>query len=157
MLFRSWPQMTVKLYIDQTGDVAILNRQAPYFKDAQAMRGTRIDPEHRPEQGCWQRTAGGEVYAGTILEHLLIQQLAAFYEVGRHNIYRLRGADWNDALDMAAAQGESVAFTCAYAGNLRELAGMIRLLQRSTGAASARILEEALVLLNDQPEVLDQV
>ncbi len=152
-----WPQMTVKLYIDQTGDVAILNRQAPYFKDAQAMRGTRIDPEHRPEQGCWQRTAGGEVYAGTILEHLLIQQLAAFYEVGRHNIYRLRGADWNDALDMAAAQGESVAFTCAYAGNLRELAGMIRLLQRSTGAASARILEEALVLLNDQPEVLDQV
>ena len=152
-----WPQMTVKLYIDQTGDVAILNRQAPYFKDAQAMRGTRIDPEHRPEQGCWQRTADGEVYAGTILEHLLIQQLAAFYEVGRHNIYRLRGADWNDALDMAAAQGESVAFTCAYAGNLRELAGMIRLLQRSTGAASARILEEALVLLNDQPEVLDQV
>ena len=152
-----WPQMTVKLYIDQTGDVAILNRQAPYFKDAQAMRGTRIDPEHRPEQGCWQRTAGGEVYAGTILEHLLIQQLAAFYEVGRHNIYRLRGADWNDALDMAAAHGESVAFTCAYAGNLRELAGMIRLLQRSTGAASARILEEALVLLNDQPEVLDQV
>ena len=152
-----WPQMTVKLYIDQTGDVAILNRQAPYFKDAQAMRGTRIDPEHRPEQGCWQRTAGGKVYAGTILEHLLIQQLAAFYEVGRHNIYRLRGADWNDALDMAAAHGESVAFTCAYAGNLRELAGMIRLLQRSTGAASARILEEALVLLNDQPEVLDQV
>ena len=152
-----WPQMTVKLYIDQTGDVAILNRQAPYFKDAQAMRGTRIDPEHRPEQGCWQRTAGGEVYAGSILEHLLIQQLAAFYEVGRHNIYRLRGADWNDALDMAAAHGESVAFTCAYAGNLRELAGMIRLLQRSTGAASARILEEALVLLNDQPEVLDQV
>ena len=33
-----WPQMTTKLYIDQTGDVAILNRQAPYFKDAQAMR-----------------------------------------------------------------------------------------------------------------------
>ena len=71
------------------------------------------------------------MYAGTILEHLLIQQLAAFYEVGRHNIYRLRGADWNDARDMAAAQGESVAFTCYYAGNMRELAGMIRLMQLS--------------------------
>ena len=152
-----WPQMTVKLYIDQTGDVAILNRQAPYFKDAQAMRGTGSIPNTGPSRAAGSARPGGEVYAGSILEHLLIQQLAAFYEVGRHNIYRLRGADWNDALDMAAAHGESVAFTCAYAGNLRELAGMIRLLQRSTGAASARILEEALVLLNDQPEVLDQV
>lgn len=152
-----WPQMTTKLYIDQTGDVAILNRQAPYFKDAQAMRGTRIDPDYQPGQGCWQRTADGQVYTGTILEHLLVEQLAAFYEVGRHNVYRLRGADWNDALDMAAAHGESVAFTCAYAGNLRELAGMIRLLQRTTGACSTPILEEALTLLNDQPEVLDQV
>ena len=152
-----WPQMTVKLYIDQTGDVAVLDRQAPYFKDAQAMRGTRIDPDYQPGQGCWQRTADGQVYTGTILEHLLVEQLAAFYEVGRHNVYRLRGADWNDALDMAAAHGESVAFTCAYAGNLRELAGMIRLLQRTTGACSTPILEEALTLLNDQPEVLDQV
>ena len=47
-----WPQMTVKLYIDQTGDVAVLDRQAPYFKDAQAMRGTRIDPDYQPGQGC---------------------------------------------------------------------------------------------------------
>src|SRR5699024_4796477 len=54
-----WPQMTVKLYIDQTGDVAVLDRQAPYFKDAQAMRGTRIDPDYQPGQGCWQRTADG--------------------------------------------------------------------------------------------------
>ena len=34
---------------------------------------------------------------------------------------------------------------------------MIRLLQRTTGACSTPILEEALTLLNDQPEVLDQV
>ena len=32
-----------------------------------------------------------------------------FLEVGGHNIYRLRGADWNDALDMASEHGESVA------------------------------------------------
>src|SRR5699024_425493 len=89
-------QMTVKLYVDQTGDVAVLDRQAPYFKDAQAMRGTRIDPDYQPEQGCWQRTADGQVYTGTILEHLLVEQLAAFYEVGQHNVYRLRGADWNE-------------------------------------------------------------
>ena len=150
-----WPQMTTKLYIDQTGDVEILNRQAPYFKDAQAVRGTQIDAAYQPEQGGWQRTSQGEVYTGTILEHLLIQQLAAFYEVGEHNICRLRGADWNDALDMAAERGESVAFTCAYAGNLRELAGMIRLLERTTGVHTTRVLEELLVLCSNQRASFD--
>lgn len=146
-----WPQMTTRLYIDQTGDVEILNRQAPYFKDAQALRGTALDPDYRPEQGGWQRDAAGQVYSGTVLEHLLIEQLAAFYEVGDHNMYRLRGADWNDALDMAAEHGESVAFTCAYAGNLRELAGMIRLLGRRTGARTAPVLAELAVLLDTDP------
>ena len=47
----------------------------------------------------------GSLTQGSILEHLLIQQLTAFYEVGDHNIYRLRGADWNDALDMASEHG----------------------------------------------------
>lgn len=36
-----WPLMTTKLYIDQTGDIEILNKQVPYFKDPQTMRGTR--------------------------------------------------------------------------------------------------------------------
>ena len=135
-----------------TGDVDILTRQAPYFKDAQAMRGAAIDKRYRPEQGCWQTDEAGGVYTGTILEHLLIQQLAAFYEVGEHNIYRLRGADWNDALDMAAERGESVAFTCAYAGNLRELAGLIRLLEARTGVRSVELLEELQVLLDAGPE-----
>ena len=150
-----WPQMTTKLYIDQTGDVEILNRQVPYFKDAQAVRGTQIDGQYQPEQGCWQRTKDGEVYTGTILEHLLVEQLAAFYEVGEHNICRLRGADWNDALDMAAERGESVAFTCAYAGNLRELAGMIRLLEDTTEARTTQVLEELVVLFSDQTETFD--
>lgn len=150
-----WPQMTTKLYIDQTGDVEILNRPAPYFKDAQAMRGTQMDGQYQPDQGCWQQTRQGEIYSGTILEHLLIEQLAAFYEVGDHNICRLRGADWNDALDMAADRGESVAFTCAYAGNLRELAEMIRLLERTTGVPTTQVLEELLILCGDQTETFD--
>ena len=34
--------------------------------------------------------------------------------------------DWNDALDMAWEKGESVAFTCAYAGNLKDIAYVLR-------------------------------
>lgn len=150
-----WPQMTTKLYIDQTGDVGILNREAPYFKDAQTLRGTDTDTEWAPDQGSNQRTKSGEIYTGTILEHLLIQQLAAFYEVGDHNIYRLRGADWNDALDMAAEHGESVAFTCAYAGNLLELAALLRLLKKHTESDTVSLLHEISILLANDPAVYD--
>lgn len=150
-----WPQMTTKLYIDQTGDVDILNREAPYFKDAQTLRGTDTDTEWNPDEGSNQRTETGEIYTGTILEHLLIQQLAAFYEVGSHNIYRLRGADWNDALDMAAEHGESVAFTCAYAGNLLELAALLRLLAERGVSQTVSLLEEISDLLVSDPAVYD--
>ncbi len=151
-----WPLMTVKLYIDQTGDYNILNAQAPYFKDPQTVRGTDIDKEWTQEYGNRQRTAAGEVCSGTVLEHLLIQHLAAFYEVGEHNIFRLRGADWNDALDMAPERGESVAFTCAYAGNLRDLAALLRELE-ARGQESAPLLAELQELLAARPELYGDI
>ena len=143
-----WPLQTVKLYIDQTGDVALLNATAPWFKDAQALRGTAIDEQWREAQGSRQRTADGGVYESSILEHLLVETLTAVSEVGAHGICRLRGADWNDALDMASENGESVAFTAAYAGNLRDLAGLIRLLKARTGETRVGLLKELSALLN---------
>ena len=95
------------------------------------------------------------MYQGTILEHLLIQHLAAFYEVGAHNIFRLRGADWNDALDMAAEHGESVAFTCAYAGNLRDLAGLLRRMAKEGDTVS--LLEEVQELLAGGPAIYPDI
>ena len=150
-----WPLMTTKLYIDQTGDLNILNSPAPYFKDPQALRGTGIDQDWNDAYGNRQRTESGEVYQGTILEHLLIQHLTAFYEVGEHNIFRLRGADWNDALDMAAEHGESVAFTCAYGGNLRDLAGLLRRLTKEGDTVS--LLEEIQELLAGGPAIYPDI
>ena len=152
-----WPLMTTKLYIDQTGDADILNKQVSYFKDAQTMRGTDVDAMWNPEYGDRQRTAGNEIYTGSILEHLLIQQLTAFYETGDHNICRLRGADWNDALDMASEHGESVAFTCASAGNLLNLAAMIRLLDSRSSTHMTELLEEITVLLENDTDAFDDV
>ncbi|MCI9057834.1 MAG: cellobiose phosphorylase [Oscillospiraceae bacterium] len=145
-----WPLMTLKLYIDQTGDMKILDVRIPYFKDPQAMRGTDTDPHWSGRKQ--QETDAGEVYLGSILEHLLIQHLTAFYEVGAHNIFRLRGADWNDALDMASEHGESVAFTCAYAGSFRQLA---RLLRREDGPVE--LLEEIQELLAGDADVYGDV
>ena len=68
----------------------------------------------------------GRVYRGTVLEHMLVQNLTAFFNVGEHDLCRLEGADWNDGLDMAAERGESVAFSAFYAWNLDRLAGYPR-------------------------------
>ena len=152
-----WPLMTTKLYIDQTGDVEILTREAPYFKDAQIKRGEAADPLWHEDYGNKQKTEEGAVYHGSILEHLLIEQLTAFYDPGEHNIYRLRGADWNDALDMAAERGESVAFTCAYAGNLLTLASLLKLLEASCGKEEVSLCRELGILLDKKPESYDDI
>lgn len=152
-----WPYITTKLYIDQTGDIEILNEKVTYFKDPLAVRGTDIDTEWDDTYGMQQKSADGKVYQGTILEHLLLEHLCAFYEVGEHNIMRLRGADWNDALDMADENGESVAFTCAYAGNLMQLAESLRLLKEKTSCTEAEVLEEIKLLLEDDVKLYEDV
>jgi cellobiose phosphorylase len=117
----AWPLQTTQLYIDYTGDLSFLLRDQVYFKDSWLRRAQTFDETWRPEDGSEHRTAAGDVYQGTILEHLLIQHLTAFFNVGEHNIIKLEGADWNDGLDMAQERGESVAFTALYAGNLKQL------------------------------------
>ena len=115
-----WPFVTTKLYLEETGDMAFLLEQRPYFDDGFAYRGEGERPQ----------TSLGRT--GTVLEHLLVQQVTAFFDVGDHGIIRLRGADWNDGLDMAVQKGESVAFTAAYGGSLRDLAQAVRSLGQET-------------------------
>lgn len=67
----------------------------------------------------------GTTYQGTILEHLLIQNLTGFHNTGEHGYVRLEGADWNDGLDQAKRRGETVAFTHMYAKNIMVLSALI--------------------------------
>ena len=147
-----WPFLTTKLYIDQTGDWQILLEKQNYFKDKQVCRGTGTDEKWKPEDGTLQRDSENRVAEGTILEHLLLQNLTAFYETGEHNHFRLRGADWNDALDMAEEQGESVAFTAAYSGNLKALAELLRYLDKN-GVENITLAEEITLLLQQEPSI----
>jgi cellobiose phosphorylase len=89
-----WPWMTMQLYIHQTGDEAILLEEQGYFES-----------EKR----------------GSLLEHLILQNKAAYEKRGEHGMLRLLDADWNDALDLAGERGESTAFSNAYAANLISL------------------------------------
>ncbi|MBQ6462162.1 MAG: cellobiose phosphorylase [Pseudobutyrivibrio sp.] len=142
-----WPLKTLLLYINQSGDYDILKERVPYFKDSIVHRGTIVDKKYQNSENK-QLTVDKEIYVGSIIEHLLVQNLAAFYEVGEHGALRLRGADWNDALDMAEVSGESVAFSYAYVGNLKDLAKLIMDYSTKEGIDTISIAEELIVLIN---------
>lgn len=150
-----WPFVTTRLYLDQTGDMEVLFEKVPYFKDLQSMRGTAHDKLWNSEYGQKQKTERDHIYFGTVLEHILLQNLCAFYDVGEHNEMRLHGADWNDALDMAWEKGESVAFTCAYAGNLRNIAKTLRQLEEISGSSKIEIAHEMEDLLAESVELYE--
>lgn len=143
-----WCFRTVSLYLEQTGDYEFLLEKKPYFRDRILSRGERL------EEDQWERdnvlsTRKGEIYQGTVIEHLMLQNLAQFYDVGEHNHMKLHGADWNDALDMASQRGESVAFTAAYSGNFKELAQLFGTMEEK-GIHKLRIFKELKGLLTEE-------
>ena len=152
-----WPFITTDLYIRQTGDLELLLKEMNYFKDPQIFRGEEKDSSWQEAEGNQLLTADGAVYKGTILEHLLIQHVTSFFDVGEHNEIRLRGADWNDAIDMAADRGESVAFTAAYAGNMGKMAELLVALKERKGVKGVAVAKEVARLLTCNPANYDDV
>jgi len=150
----AWPLLTTQLYIDQTGDLEFLLRKQAYFRDRWVDRGQGVDPAWEPADGTALRAADGSIYHGTVLEHLLVQHLTAFFNVGEHNIIRLEGGDWNDGLDMAREHGESVAFACLYAGNLRNMGQLVSELA-SIGVTEITLARELESLLDTLTDPLD--
>jgi len=143
----AWPWITVHHYLEQTRNYKFLLREQSYFKDNHYDRCASIDPDWNESHGTVQYSSTGEIYSGTILEHLLIQHLTAFFNVGKNNNIRIEGADWNDGMDMARHNGESVAFTALYASNLRQISEAILKLE-SSGIHSTLLSKELVSLLD---------
>ena len=144
----AWPFLTLMLYIDQSGDFDILLHKQSYFRDPQLSRTHEKDIGWVSQYGNKLLDEKGHVYEGSILEHLLVQHLTQFFNVGEHNIIRLESADWNDGLDMAANRGESVAFTSFYGGNLLSLADLLEDMASIKGMDRVRLARELLILLD---------
>ncbi len=138
-----WPFLTLNLYLQETGDLDILLAPATYFRNHQINRAQNIDLAWSAAYGNKLKTKSGKIYRGTIFEHLLVQHLVQFFNVGAHNHIRLEGADWNDGLDMAKEHGESVAISALYADNLQMLAGLLK----ETGKKEIEIAAELELLL----------
>jgi cellobiose phosphorylase len=140
-----WPLLTLDLYLNETADFDILFVQTPYFRNHELCRCRAIDWDWSLDYGQKLKTSSGEIYKGTILEHLLVQNLVQFFNVGVHNHVRLEGADWNDGFDMAGEFGESVAFSCMYAFNLKLLARWLLKLNKK----SIKIAKEIKILFKN--------
>ena len=159
----AWPFLTIDLFLQMSGDYEVLLEEVPYFKDIQTVRGTAKDDTWSVIEGNCLKAEGKinqgekEIYQGTVLEHLLIQNLTAFYDVGEHNVIRLHGADWNDALDMAPEHGESVAFTNLYAHNLLKLSEVILQLKQRLRLEQVEIASEVVMLIDQTPELYSDV
>jgi hypothetical protein len=150
-----WPFLTTLLYIDQTGDDAFLLENVPYFADPQMSRTFERNTAWTSSYGHELKDKKGEAYRGTVLEHILVQHLVQFYNVGEHNITRLESADWNDGLDMAFKRGESVAFMAFYGGNLLSIARLLERLARDKNISTIKVAKELLMLLDTMSHPID--
>ena len=120
-----WPLLTLDLYLNETGDFNILSEETTYFRNLETCRAQVIDQKWDKSYGQKLKTRSGKIYKGSIFEHILVQNLVQFFNVGAHNFVRLEGADWNDGLDMAGENGESVTFSAMYASNLKLLSELL--------------------------------
>ena len=140
-----WPYLTLRFYLNKTADLNILLEEIPYFRDQQLKRAQEIELDFH-QKDFILRGRNNKVYQASLLEHLLVQHLVEFFNVGKHNIIRLENADWNDGLDMAAGKGDSVAFSFMYAHNLRDLTLVLAKLKEKSKSIS--LLKELSLLLD---------
>ncbi len=141
-----WPLLTLGFYIHKTGDLTLLTKNTTYFRDHLLLRAKKTDFRFC-QKDFILRDRKNNIYKGSILEHLLIQHLTSFFNVGKHNIIRLENADWNDGLDMAQELGESVTFSFMYAHNLKYLSSFLVHLSKKVKTVP---LVKELTLLLDQ-------
>lgn len=151
----AWPYFATRLYIDLSGDLEFLFIKQIYFKDHLHNRSKQVDKKWTKEYGNNLRDKNNRVYKGTILEHVLLQQITAFYNVGEHNNMKIEGGDWNDGFDMASGKGESVAFTALYGSNLMDLSKLLLDLQQRLNIEEIEVAKEILILIDSITEKIN--
>ena len=118
----AWPLLTTEMYIHETGDISFLKLEQSYFDDKFTHYTYQTKDSFDKD---YILKVNESIYKGTVLEHLLIQNIVAHFNTGEFGFIKLEDADWNDGLDMAKEHGETIAFTHFYANNLRRLAVLI--------------------------------
>ncbi|WP_441361398.1 GH36-type glycosyl hydrolase domain-containing protein [Acholeplasma laidlawii] len=123
----AWPLLTTLSYIHTTGHIDFLFKHQTYFHDQFTHYTNKTRDKETNDHVV---RVDNNPYEGTILEHLLLQNIVAHFNTGKFGFVRLENADWNDGLDMAKNNGETIAFTHFYASNLRKIAEVIEKINR---------------------------
>ncbi|MCM8773692.1 MAG: cellobiose phosphorylase [Candidatus Omnitrophica bacterium] len=140
-----WPYLTLKEYLHYTKDIDILLKETTYFRDAQLKRAKELDNSWEEKEPIL-KTKNNEIYRGSILEHILVENLVQFFNVGEHNFIKLENGDWNDGLDMGSWRGESVTFSCMYAYNLKDICSILETLKNKR--ETVELFQELTLLLD---------
>lgn len=136
-----WTAQTVLILANSLGDADFLFKDGiAYFKDCYRDRGEKKDISWPAGHIEKQKTKTGQVYTGTVIEHLLVQLMTMFYDVGANNLLKQKRADWNDAVDQV--KGENVTFSMGISHDLRELADFLENAAKRTGRKEIEIFEE---------------
>jgi cellobiose phosphorylase len=108
-----WIVLAVTAYLKETGDLAFLDHELPYYdKDR----------------------AGGAIESGTVRDHLRRAIEFTSRDVGRHGLPLLGFADWNDTVNLPAG-AESFFVANLYGKALRELIALAEHLGDGEAAA----------------------
>lgn len=150
----TWPAFVLDFYIHQSGDLDILFHKTTYWQDQFVHRSKVILKDNISSNNNKLTDYHGNTYLGSILEHIIIQQLSGFFNVGEHNILLLEGADWNDTYDMARDRGESVGFYAFYGKNLDRIANLLTKLYEG-GMREIVLFEEISLLIDSAGNPID--
>ncbi|MCL1972701.1 MAG: hypothetical protein FWG57_06930 [Endomicrobia bacterium] len=142
-----WTAQTVMILVNFLGDYDFLFRQGvAYFKDAYRNRGEIKDLDWKAGTIGNHKTVNGNVYKGTVIEHLLVQILTMFYDVGDNNLLKQKRADWNDAVDQV--KGENVTFTFGTAFDCNEVADILEKTAKHKNITEIEVFEELTILMD---------
>ncbi|MCL2335390.1 MAG: hypothetical protein FWC57_04940, partial [Endomicrobia bacterium] len=142
-----WTAQTVMILINFLGDYDFLFRDGiAYFKDGYRSRGEVKDLDWKAGTIGNQKSAKGAVYKGTVIEHLLVQLLTMFYDVGSNNLLKQKRADWNDAVDQV--KGENVTFTFGLALDCNEVANLLEKVAKQKNISEIEVFEELSLLIS---------
>ncbi|PKL00566.1 MAG: cellobiose phosphorylase [Tenericutes bacterium HGW-Tenericutes-1] len=150
----AWPLLTVDRYLNRTGDIDFLFEKQTYFKDKFAHYTHSIDASYSETQGNFLLNSNNDIYQGSVLEHLLLQNVIPFFNVGDHGNIRIEDADWNDGMDMAKEKGETVAFTALYTGNLLKLVNILKYI-KTKNIESISLSKESSILFDTLHHQID--
>ncbi|GAB1401343.1 hypothetical protein MASR1M68_02540 [Elusimicrobiota bacterium] len=143
-----WTAQTVMILVNFLGDPKFLFREGiGYFKDAYQDRGETKNSEWKKGYIESQKTLSGKKYTGSVIEHLLVQIMTMFYDVGKNNLLKQKRADWNDAVDQV--KGENVTFTFAVAQNCNEIASLLEKIAKDLNITEIEVFEEFAILVEN--------